>query len=123
MGTNNLHGDLIKLKEKNRTCNSAIGSGQHRPSGGGLTLGGGQDGLGDLQAELEMHNLTSCLEVEVTCPLPPTEVAPSVVSVVGVAGAARGTCCGCGFGAASTPAGQAGCKDHRVSDPRGGGGE
>ena len=30
------------------------------------------------------------------------EVAPSVVSVVGVARAARGTCCGCGFGAAST---------------------
>ena len=83
MGTNNLHGESIMLKEKNRTCNSAIDSGQHRPSGGGLTLGGGQGGLGDLQAKLEMHNLTSCLGVEVVCPLPPTEVAPSVVSIVG----------------------------------------
>ena len=93
-------------KEKKRTCNSTIGSGQQSPSGGGLTLGGGQGGLGDLQ-QLEMHNLTSCLKVEVACPLPPTEVAPSVVSDVGVAEAARGTYCGCGFGAVSTPAGQA----------------
>ena len=77
------------LKEKNRTCNSAIGSGQHCPSGRGVTLGGGQGGLGDLQAELEMHNLMSCLGVEVACPLPLTEVAPSIVSVVGVTGAAR----------------------------------
>ena len=114
MGTNNLHGELIMLKEKNRTCNSAIGSGQHRPSGGGLTLGSGQGGLGDLQAELEMHNLTSCLRVEVACPHPPTEVAPSVISVVGATGAARGTCCGCGFGAASTPASQAGHTDGLV---------
>jgi len=103
METNNLYRESIMLKEKNRTYNSAIDSGQHRPSGGGLTLGGGQGGPGDLQAELQMHNLTSCLGVEVVCPLPPTEVAPSIVSVVGVAGAARGTCCGCGFGAASTP--------------------
>ena len=95
------------LKEKNCTCTSAIGRGQHRPSGGGLTLGGGQGCQGDLQAELETHNLTSYLGVEVACPLPPTEVAPSVVSDVGVAEAARGTYCGCGFGAVSTPAGQA----------------
>ena len=86
MGTNNLHGESIMLKEKNRTCNSAIGSGQHRPRGGRLTLGGTQGGLGDLQAKLETHNLTSCLGVEVVCPLPPTEVASRVVSVVGVAG-------------------------------------
>ena len=111
-GTNNLHGELIMLKEKNRTCNSAIDSGQHRPSGGGLTLGGGQGGLDDLQAELETHNLTSCLGVEVALPL--TEVAPSVVSIVGVAGAARETCCGCEFGAASTPASQAGHTDGPV---------
>ena len=103
METNNLYGESIMLKEKNRTCNSTIGSGHHRPSGGGLTLGGGQGGLGNLQAELETHNLTSCLGVEVACHLPPTEVVPSVASIVGVAGAARGTCCGCGFGAASTP--------------------
>ena len=96
MGTNNLRGELIMLKEKNRTYNSAIGSGQHRSGGGGLTLGGGQGGL-------ETHNLTSCLGVDVACPLPPTEVAPSVVSVVGAAGAARGTCCGYGFGAAEHP--------------------
>ena len=102
------------LKEKNRTCNSAIGSGQHRPSGGGLTLDGGQGGLGDLQAELETHNLTSCLGVEVASPLPLTEVAPSVVSIVGVAGAARETCYGCEFGAASTPASQAGHTDGPV---------
>jgi len=102
MGTNNLHGESIMLKEKNRTCNSAIGSGQHHPSGGGLTLSGGQGGLGDLQAELETHDLTSCLGVE---------VASSVVSVIGVVGAARGTCCGCGFGTARTPAGQAGHTD------------
>ena len=114
METNNLHGESIMLKEKNRTCNSAIGSRQHRPSGGGLTLGGGQGGPGDLQAELETHNLMSCLGVEVACPLPLTEVAPSVVSVVGVAGAARGICCGCEFGAASTPAGQAGHTDGLV---------
>ena len=114
MGTNNLHGESIMLKEKNRTCNSAIDSGQHRPSGGGLTLGGGQGCQGDLQAELETHNLTSYLGVEVACPLPPTEVAPSVVSVVGVTGAARGTCCGGGFGSASTPVGQAGHTDGPV---------
>ena len=114
MGTNNLHGESIMLKEKNRTCNSAIDSRQHRPSGGGLTLGGGQGSLGDLQAELKTHNLTSCLGVEVASPLPLTEVAPSVVSIVGVAGAARGTCCGCGFGVASTPAGQAGHTDGPV---------
>ena len=89
MGTNNLYGESIMLKEKNHTCNSAIGSGQHHPSGGGITLGGGQGSLGDLQAELEPHNLTSCLGVEVACPLPLTEVAPSIVSVVGVTGAAR----------------------------------
>ena len=63
MGTNNLHGESIMLKEKNCTCNSAIDSGQHRPSGRGLTLSGGQGGLGDLQAELETHNLTSFLGV------------------------------------------------------------
>ena len=114
MGTNNLHGESIMLKEKNRICNSAIGSGQHRSCGRGLTLGGGQGGLGDLQAELEPHNLTSCLGVEVACPLPLTEVAPSIVSVVGVAEATRGTCCGCRFGAASTPAGQAGHTDGPV---------
>ena len=108
METNNLYGESIMLKEKNRTCNSAIGSGQHRPSGGGLTLGSGQGCLGDLQAELETHNLTSCLRVEVTCPLPPMEVAPSVVSIVGVVGATRGTCCSCGFGGTCTPSGQAG---------------
>ena len=102
MGTNNLHGESIMLKEKNRTCNSAIYSGQHRPRGGGLTLGGTQGGLGDLKAELETHNFTNCLRVQVACPLPPMEVAPSVVSIVGVTGAARGTCCGCGFGTAST---------------------
>ena len=111
MEINNLHGESIMLKEKNRTCNSAIDSGQHRPSGGGLTIGGSQGGLGDLQAELETHNLMSCLGVEVACPLPLTEVAPSVVSVVEVAGATTGTCCGCGFGVASTPAGQAGHTD------------
>ena len=63
MEINNLHGESIMLKEKNRTCNSAIGSGQHCPSGRGVTLGGGQGGLGDLQAELETHNLTSFLGV------------------------------------------------------------
>ena len=83
MGTNNLHGELIMLKEKNCTCNSAIGRGQHRPSGGGLTLGGGQGCQGDLQAELETHNLTSCLELEVACPLPPTEVVSSIISTNG----------------------------------------
>ena len=107
MEINNLHGESIMLKEKNRTCNSAIGSGQHCPSGRGVTLGGGQGGLGDLQAELEMHNLTSCLRVEVTCPLPPMEVALSIVFILGATGAARGTCYGCGFGTVSTPAGQA----------------
>ena len=76
METNNLPGESIMLKEKNRTCNSAIGSRQHRLSVGGLTLGGGQGGLGDLQAELETHNLTSCLGGEVVCPLPPTEEPP-----------------------------------------------
>ena len=101
MGTNNLRGELIMLKEKNRTYNSAIGSGQHRSGGGGLTLGGGQGGL-------ETHNLTSCLGVDVACPLPPMEVAPSVVSIVGVVGATRGTCCSCGFGGTCTPSGQAG---------------
>ena len=114
METNNLYRESIMLKEKNRTCNSAIGSGQHRPSGGGITLGGGQGSLGDLQAELETHNLTSFLGVEVVQPLTSTEVAPSVVSVAGATGAARGNCCGCGFGAASTPAGQAGHTDGPV---------
>ena len=76
------------LKEKNHTCNSAIGSGQHHPSGGGLTLGGGQGSLGDLQAELETHNLMSCLGVEVAGPLPLMELASSVVSILGA-------CCGC----------------------------
>ena len=69
MGINNLHEESIMLKEKNRTCKSAIDSEQHRPSGGGITLGGGQGSLGDLQAELETHNLTSFLGVEVGNPL------------------------------------------------------
>ena len=96
------------LREKNHTCNSAIGIEQHRPSGGGLTLGGGQGGLGGLQVDLETPNLTSCLGVEVADPLPPTEVAPSIISVVGVMGAGGGTCYGYGCGTTRTTAGQAG---------------